>query len=69
MPKLNVFALPALPAADVFPMMSEDELQELADDIKENGLREPLVIADIETAKGRRPIHSRDHAGRRTEPA
>jgi hypothetical protein len=48
----DVFALPVFPPADVFPMMAEDELQELAEDIREKGLREPLVVADIETAKG-----------------
>jgi ParB/RepB/Spo0J family partition protein len=41
------FALPVFAPADVFPMMADDELQELAGDIKENGLREPLVIAEI----------------------
>jgi ParB-like nuclease domain len=46
--KIDVFALPALPAADAFPMMSEDELQELADDIKENGLNQPLVVAEVD---------------------
>jgi ParB-like chromosome segregation protein Spo0J len=49
---MDVFALPVHPAADVFPMMSDDELAELAEDIKENGLREPLVIADIVDANG-----------------
>jgi hypothetical protein len=33
------------PAADAFPMMSDDELAELADDIKENGLVHPLVLS------------------------
>jgi hypothetical protein len=33
------------PAADLFPLMSEVELQELADDIKENGLKNPIVLA------------------------
>lgn len=32
------------PAADAFPMMSDAELQELAEDIKANGLRTPLVF-------------------------
>src|SRR5262245_33089491 len=34
---------PAHPVADEFPWMSEDELQELADDIKTNGQRQPIV--------------------------
>jgi hypothetical protein len=32
------------PAADLFPMMSEEELAELADDIKQNGLRFPIIV-------------------------
>jgi hypothetical protein len=48
MTKIDVFALPVLPAADVFPMMSDDELQELAYDIRENGIREPLVVAEVD---------------------
>jgi hypothetical protein len=47
MKKINVLELPVFPAADVFPMMADDELDELASDIRENGLREPLVIAEI----------------------
>jgi hypothetical protein len=52
MAKIDVFELPVFPAADVFPMMAEEELQELAADIKENGLREPLVIADVGIVNG-----------------
>jgi ParB-like chromosome segregation protein Spo0J len=48
MAKIDVFELPVFPAADVFPMMADDELQQLAADIKENGLREPLVVAEID---------------------
>src|SRR4051812_12476897 len=32
------------PAADLFPMMSEDELRELGEDIKAHGLTTPIVI-------------------------
>jgi hypothetical protein len=32
------------PAADIFPMLSADELQELAADIAENGLKVPIVL-------------------------
>jgi hypothetical protein len=36
--------LPVHPAAELLPLMSKDELRELADDIKRNGLREPARI-------------------------
>lgn len=32
------------PAAAVFPMLSDDELRDLADDIKANGLLHPIII-------------------------
>jgi hypothetical protein len=32
------------PAAELFPLMSETELQELADDVVKNGMVEPIVI-------------------------
>jgi ParB-like nuclease domain len=32
------------PAADVFPMMSEEDLDKLGDDIKANGLRNPIIL-------------------------
>ena len=47
MPELDVFNLPVFKDADIFPMIPADELAELADDIKENGLNEPVVVAQI----------------------
>lgn len=38
--------IPIHPAADLFPMMSEEELRELADDIAEHGLIHPIVVDD-----------------------
>jgi hypothetical protein len=35
------------PAADCFPMLSDEELNELSADIAKNGLREPLVLQKI----------------------
>lgn len=36
--------LPVHPAAAVFPMLPDDELQQLANDIKDNGLQVPIVV-------------------------
>lgn len=36
----------AHPAANVFPLMGDDELRQLAEDIKANGLREPIFRDD-----------------------
>ena len=32
------------PAADLFPMLSEDDVRKLGEDIKTNGLREPIIL-------------------------
>ena len=34
------------PVADLFPMMSDDEIADLAEDIKENGLIHPIIVND-----------------------
>lgn len=38
--------LPVHPAADLFPLMSPDELIELGNDIKTNGLRIPIAVIE-----------------------
>jgi hypothetical protein len=43
----DIFDIPVHPAADAFPMMEEEELEELAADIKANGLQQPLVIDEL----------------------
>jgi hypothetical protein len=40
----DLFSLPVHPAAEVFPMLPPDELAELAEDIKVNGLAHPIVV-------------------------
>ena len=51
------------PAADLFPMMSNEELKELADDIAANGLRIPLVYAGNVLIDGRNRLRACDIAG------
>lgn len=41
------------PIADLFPMMTDDELKSLAADIKSNGLKEPIVVLDDKILDGR----------------
>jgi hypothetical protein len=49
---VSVFDMPVFGPADVFPMMSDEELQDLAADIRENGLQEPLVVGEIADEEG-----------------
>jgi hypothetical protein len=47
---------PVHPAADLFPMMSDDELDELGKDIKANGIRAPIALwCDGEMPFDRKP--------------
>lgn len=41
------------PAANEFPMLSGDRLQELANDIQKNGQREPIIIYQKQILDGR----------------
>jgi hypothetical protein len=41
------------PAASIFPMMSDERLRALADDIKAHGLRDPIVLLGGEILDGR----------------
>jgi len=52
------------PLAALFPMLAPDDLQSLADDIKENGLRNPIVVdADGVLIDGRNRAKACDMAG------
>ena len=58
--------LPVHPAADLFPLMSEAELKELAEDIKANGLIDPIVTwakDDNLLLDGRNRLDAMAHAG------
>ena len=47
-----MLSLKVHPAAEVFPLVSGEELRKLADDIRAYGLRDAIVVAD----KGANPI-------------
>lgn len=49
---------PAHPAAELFPLLGQDELRELADDIRTNGLHEPIWLYD--TPEGRMVLDGRN---------
>jgi hypothetical protein len=52
------------PAADVFPMMSDDELKALGEDIKANGLTSPIVIdGNGAVLDGRNRLEAAERAG------
>lgn len=51
------------PAAEMFPMMRDDELNELATDIKANGQREPVVMHGGQVIDGRNRLRACEIAG------
>lgn len=56
--------LPVHPVADLFPMLAEDELQELAEDIKQRGLLQPIVLdAEGRVLDGRNRLAACELAG------
>lgn len=59
--------LPAHPAADLFPMMSDADLQALAADIAANGQRDPVVIHDGLILDGRNRWRACEIAGKKAK--
>ncbi len=51
------------PVADLFPMLPDDELADLAADIKTNGLLQPLVVKDGVLIDGRNRLAACETAG------
>lgn len=54
------------PAADLFPMMSDEELRELGEDIKAHGLRKRIVFlqgSELELLDGRNRLEAMERAG------
>ncbi|HMK23604.1 MAG TPA: ParB N-terminal domain-containing protein [Terriglobales bacterium] len=51
------------PAAEMFPMMTDVELRDLADDIQKNGLLEPVVLYDGMVLDGRNRLAACKLAG------
>src|SRR5262249_56735913 len=54
---------PAHPAAEMFPMMGDEELQALAEDIKANGLRELIAVYRARLLDGRNRLAACKLAG------
>lgn len=51
------------PAAKLFPPMSEEENQQLADDVRENGLHHPIVRFQGQVLDGRNRLRACEIAG------
>jgi len=51
------------PACKLFPVMPDDQLQQLADDIRKNGLLEPILIHDGEILDGRNRLLACEKVG------
>ena len=51
------------PAASVFPMLTDEELDDLAADIKDNGLQQPIVMSDGVLIDGRNRLIACERAG------
>lgn len=54
---------PTHPAADLFPMLGAEELQQLADDIRKNGQLEAIVLYEGQVLDGRNRLAACELAG------
>ena len=52
-PTAEIAAFVAHPIAEIFPMISSDELRELAEDIRKNGMLEPITLCQSKILDGR----------------
>jgi hypothetical protein len=59
----DVFTTPPHPAAELFPLMPDEELQELAADIKKNGLNYRILVSDGMILDGRNRLRACKLAG------
>ena len=48
---MNVYRIPIHPVADMFPMLDKEDMDNLVEDIKENGLQKPLILGEHEGKK------------------
>lgn len=51
------------PAANIFPIMTESEIDELSDDILQNGLLDPIELLDGKILDGRNRLRACEVAG------
>ena len=59
----HLFGMKAHPAALVWPLMKEHELQALAEDIRENDLRKPIILFESRVLDGRNRLLACEIAG------
>jgi ParB-like chromosome segregation protein Spo0J len=69
-PAAELAAFVAHPIAEIFPMISNDELRELAEDIHKNGMLEPITLFEGKILDGRNRFNAAKSVGlaRRVRP-